>query len=708
MTRNSKTVSVLRRTMLMFVLGTLVGVLLDRLFPLPVPTELEHSVEVVDATGERLRLYTTQDGYWRLPAWPAELDSRFLKLLLAYEDHRFYTHLGVDPLALGRALGQALTSGRFVSGGSTLTMQTVRLLQPRPRTLRTKLIEILRALQLERHLSKEQILGLYLTLAPYGGNLQGVRAASLFYFGKEPSFLTLAEAALLVALPQAPEARRPDRAPARAQAARAAVLQRLTAAGLIDRGEAARAALEPLPQGRRPTPRLAPHLSDRLRAAHPALSRLQTTLNGPLQHSIEALLRRHQGRQAAEITLATLVLDHRTGAVRAYVGSADYFATQVDMVRAIRSPGSTLKPFVYGLAFDAAMIHPETLIFDRPGAVQGYAPGNFDHRYQGEIRIREALRTSRNIPAIKVLERLGVETLLQRLSAVGVKLHLPKQVTHPGLPVVLGGVGIRLEDLVRLYGGLAMQGSMHDLHFLKFGRLGARNGSPSTGPQPAHTESSIVSPTAAWYLTDILIESPTPPGFVTDHRRIAFKTGTSYGFRDAWAVGYDANHTVGVWVGRPDNGYTANLSGLKSAVPVLFEIFDLLPDPGLLLRYGPPPGALLVQNEALPVSLRHFDMPLELEPLRPIDGGRLRILYPPGNVLVELTGGPNASLHLETRGGQAPLYLLVNGRPVAHSDDRHVLNWVPETDGAVQLTVLDARGRSDQVRVQVRHTGGSL
>ena len=664
--------------------------LLDQLFPPPLPTNLETSVEVLDAASERLRLYTTRDGYWRLPVRPTDVDPRFLALLLAYEDQRFYHHPGVDPLALLRALGQALGAGRFVSGGSTLTMQTVRLLRPRPRTLAVKLVELLRALQIERRLTKAQILGLYLTLAPYGGNLQGVRAASLFYFGKEPTFLTLAEAALLVALPQSPEARRPDRAPDRARQARAAVLGRLAAAGRVDLTDAARAAAEPLPQRRQPTPRIAPHLADRLRAAHPGLTSIRTTLRAPLQRGIEALLTRHQADQAPGITLAALVLDNHSGAVRAYVGSADYFATrfpgQVDMVRAIRSPGSTLKPFVYGLAFDAGIIHPETLIFDRPGPVSGYAPGNFDHRYQGEIRIREALWASRNIPAIKVLDRLGAATLMRRLGAVGVVLHLPERVTRPGLPIVLGGVGIRLEDLTRLYAGLAAGGVMH--------------GSEALEPRPNRT---LLSPTAAWYLTDILAESPPPTGFVAGHRQVAFKTGTSYGFRDAWALGYDAEHTVGVWVGRPDNGYTARLSGLQSAVPVLLEIFDMLPNAGLApLLQERPPGVRMVQNGDLPLRLRHFDSPPRSASLRPASGDAPHILYPPQGALVELERGMGTAVQVQTRGGQAPFHLLVDGRPVVSGSDRHGLAWVPEADGAVRLTVLDARGRSDQVRLRVR------
>jgi penicillin-binding protein 1C len=674
--------------------------LLDGLCPPAVPADLETSVEVLDAAGGRLRLYTTSDGYWRLPVHPADLDPRYLRMLLDYEDHRFYQHPGVDPLAIVRALGQALLHGHFVSGGSTLTMQTVRLLEPRPRTLTSKLIEVLRALQLEWHLSKDRILSLYLTLAPYGGNIQGVRAASLLYFGKEPAFLTLAEAALLVALPQSPEARRPDRAPSRARQARDAVLARLAAAGLVSSADAALATTRPVPRRRLPTPFFAPHLADRLRAAHPGRDTLRTTLDGILQRQVEALLAREQGREARGVTLAALVLDNQSGEVRAYVGSADYFATrfpgQLDMVRAVRSPGSTLKPFVYGLALEAGLIHPETLIFDRPGPVDGYAPGNFDHRYQGEIHIREALWGSRNIPAIKVLDRLGPETLTRRLAAAGAHLHFPAQVARPGLPVALGGVGISLEDLTRLYAGLAEGGRMRAWRVLR-GKDG----------EPSGATARLLSPAAAWYVTDILAESPPPEGFVAGHRQVAFKTGTSYGFRDAWAIGYDAGHTVGIWLGRPDNGYTAGLSGLRSAVPVLLEVLDLLPRAGLapLLRERPA-GVLVARNGDLPPALRHFDAPSVPPLVHATAGEGPRILYPPAGVLVEVGGAACPVLHLETRGGQPPFHLLVDGRPVASVEDRQALTWMPDRDGAVCLTVLDARGRADRVRLRVRRLEG--
>lgn len=672
-----------------------VVLLLDRAFPPPMAIDA-HSVEVLDASGERLRLYTTADGFWRLPADPGAVDPGFLELLLAFEDKRFAVHAGIDPLALGRALGQALRQGRFVSGGSTLTMQTVRLLRPRPRTLGVKLLEMACALQLERRLTKGEILGLYLTLAPYGGNIQGVRAASLFYFGKEPSFLTLAEAALLVALPQSPERRRPDRHPRQARRARDAVLERLVRSGAIAAAAAATAMAEPVPRRRHATPRLAPHLADRLRARQPRQGSIRTSLDGRLQRKLEALIGRHQVGQGEGITLAAVILDNRDASVRAYVGSGDYFGRrfpgQVDMVRALRSPGSALKPFVYGLGFDAGFLHPETLIADRPGAVGGYAPDNFDHRYRGEVSVREALRSSRNIPAIKVLQRLGPERLVDALERSGVELRLPGAVRRAGLPVALGGAGISLEELTMLYGALAHGGEVRQPRLL--------------AGHESMSARRLLSATAAWYLTDILRGSPLPGGFVPGEGRIAFKTGTSYGFRDAWAVGYDAGHTAGVWIGRPDGGYTPGLSGLHAAVPVLLELFDLLPAAGLapLLRRRPA-DLLLVENPELPAALRRFGAlsPAAAAPLSR-RGGPL-IAYPPEGSLVELAGEAGAAVQLQAAGGEPPFHWLVNGRYFATETHGKTLQWTPAVFGSTRLTVIDSRGRSHSVGFRVQRSG---
>ncbi len=668
---------------------------IDSLFPLPETPRLSYSVEVQDSDGEPLRLYTTAKGYWRLPIRDVIPDRRFLDMLLAYEDKRFKQHTGVDPLALGRAAWQALSQGRIVSGASTITMQTVRLLEPRPRTLATKLVEMGRAWQLEQRLDKGAILDLYLDLAPYGGNLQGVRAASLFYFGKEPVHLSVAEAALLVALPQSPESRRPDRFPEQARHARDTVLLRMLEIGAISVHEAERASTQPIPKSRRSTPFLAPHLTDRLRQQWPTARVVRTTLDGRLQRRLEQRFRRVQHRYAQGVTLAALVVHNASGEVRAYVGSGGYFGEhfpgQVDMVQAVRSPGSVLKPFIYGQGFEQGIIHPDTLINDGPGSINGYAPQNFDGEFRGEMLVREALATSRNLPAVRLLHRLGPVQFTRQLESAGVTLRLPGALKRPGLPIALGGVGVTLEDLVTLYAAIANGGEARRLRF----------GQDASGPSPAR----LLSPAAAWYLTDILSQSPLPSGTLRSTDHLAFKTGTSYGYRDAWALGFNADFTVGVWVGRPDGGYTAGLSGLVTAVPLLFEAFGLLPRSGVrkLLKQRPP-NVLLATNSGLPPTLRRFD------PDRRTAGERTRVLstgpsirYPTNGSLVELA--EEGSIQVEVRGGVLPYHWLINSRYIASSKQSSQYVWHPRTDGPVAISVMDSKGRSARVGFVVQGSG---
>jgi penicillin-binding protein 1C len=667
---------------------------LDRRFPPPSGQGLDYSPEVLGREGKRLRLFTTPEGFWRLPSAAVTLDSRYLAMLLAYEDHRFYGHGGVDFLALGRALGQALGQGRFVSGASTLTMQTVRLLEPRERTLGAKLTELVQAWQLERRLDKDSILGLYLDLAPYGGNLQGVRAASLFYFGKEPERLSTAETALLVALPQSPETRRPDRFPDQARRARDAVLARMVGAGVISETDAALARAQPVPGLRRTAPFLAPQLTDEVRRLAPHSRRVRTTLDTDLQQRLEERLRGVQSTLAPGLTLAVLVVDNHSAEIRGYLASGDYFGEdfpgKVDMVQAVRSPGSALKPFIYGLGFDEGIIHPQTLIADRPGPVSGYAPQNFDGLYRGEMRVRDALATSRNLPAVQVLDRIGPVRFAGRLQSAGVRLRLPDDVERPGLPIALGGVGVTLQDLVTLYAAIADGGRARSLRLLQ--------------DEPAQDPTRLVSPASAWYLTEILSGSPLPPGHVRRADPVAFKTGTSYGFRDAWAIGLGADHTVGVWVGRPDNGYTPRLSGLTVAVPVLLEVFDLLDASGVhALLNVRPPGVLLASTGELPPALRHFDR------IARSGGARSAaatpgpsIEYPPDGSVIELEGDGQGSVLLEARGGELPYHWLVDGRYTATSAQERRLTWRPRVEGPVTVSVVDAKGRSARVGFSVR------
>jgi len=638
-----------------------------------------------------LRPYATADGRWRLPAKIDSVDPRYLDVLCAFEDKRFRDHAGVDPIALLRAAWQLGHNGRIVSGGSTLTMQVARLLEPRgERSVGAKLRQIVRAIELERALGKDDVLALYLSLAPYGGNLEGIRAASLSYLGKEPRRLTLGEAALLVALPQSPEARRPDRAPELARVARDRVLDRVAAAGLYPPPEIERAKAEPVPNARKPMPTLAPHSADAAIAALPAAKFHQLTIDAVWQKSLQELARERARLIGSDISVAILAVDHASGEVLARVASAGYFdmrrAGQVDMTQALRSPGSTLKPFIYGLGFEDGMIHPETLIEDRPVRYGAYAPENFDLNYQGTVTVRRALQMSLNVPAIAVLDKVGTSRLTARLGQAGASLVLPKG-EAPGLAMGLGGVGIKLSDLVMLYAGLARGGFV--LPLTERMVEGAE----------APAQRRLMEPVAAWYVGNVLLGSPPPENAAGG--RIAYKTGTSYGYRDAWAVGFDGRRTIGVWVGRPDGAPVPGLAGRVSAAPILFDAFARSGKPFTPLARAPK-GVLMAATPKLPLPLQRFrpnGVPTEDSEQAP------RIMFPPNGARLELAAGEGGRfdpMALKVTGGAQPLTVLVNGQPVTTASDQKTLFYAPDGPGFVRLTVMDARGKADSVVIRLQ------
>jgi penicillin-binding protein 1C len=660
--------------------------------PAPLGERLGYSTLVLDREGRLLRPYTTGEGRWRLPATRADVDPRMLAMLFAYEDKRFASHGGIDMVALGRAATQLLTSGRIVSGASTLTMQVARLLEPRAeRSFAAKLRQMVRAVEIERKLSKDRILALYLSLAPYGGNLEGVRAASLAYFGKEPRRLTLGEAALLVALPQSPELRRPDRSVEAARRARDRVLDRAAAAGVAPPDEIERAKLEPVPTGRRPMPMLAPQSADAVVADVPDRAIHRLTIDAALQRSLEELARDRARALGPDISVAIVAVDHGTGEILARVASSDYFdirrSGQVDMTQAIRSPGSTLKPFIYGLGFEDGLIHPESLIEDRPTRFGGYAPENFDLTFQGTVTVRRALQLSLNVPAVAVLDKVGASRFTARLAQAGGALVLPKG-EAPGLAMGLGGVGVSLMDLTALYAGIARLGTVVPL----------TERMAQTGEEPAPRR--LMEPVAAWYLGNILIGTPPPENAAGG--RIAFKTGTSYGYRDAWSVGFDGKRTIGVWVGRPDGAPVPGLIGRSAAAPILFDAFART---GRLIAPLPsgPPGTLIAANTRLPPTLQRF-RPTGLagessEPPPP------RIMFPPNGARIELASGADGkpeAVALKVVGGSGDLTVMVNGVPVEAAQGRRTLFFEPDGPGFVRLTVMDARGATDSVVVRLQ------
>ncbi len=660
--------------------------------PLPLEQAQKVSTSIIDRNGKLLRAYAMADGRWRLPVdAKTAVDPGYLKLLLAYEDRRFLSHRGVDPLALGRAAIQLMTRGHIVSGGSTITMQLARLMEPRrERSIYAKLRQMVRAIEIERQLSKDQILDLYLALAPFGGNLEGVRAASIAYFGKEPKRLSLAESALLVALPQSPETRRLDRYADVARVARDRVLERMVEEHLVSEDDAVQAKSVTVPRLRKPMPILAPHSSDTAMAAMKDTPVIKLTLDASLQKTLEALARDRAIAQGPNISVAMIAVDNESGDVLARVGSSDYFderrAGQVDMTRAVRSPGSTLKPFIYGLAFEDGFVHPESLIDDRPIRFGSYAPENFDMTFQGTVPVRKALQLSLNVPAIALLDRVGASRLSSRLKQAGGNLVLPKD-EAPGLAMGLGGVGVTLQDLAQLYVGLARLGTTKPLREIMTAK-------------DERDPMRLMDQAAAWQVGNVLIGTPPPENGV--HNRIAFKTGTSYGYRDAWSVGFDGRVTIGVWVGRPDGAPVAGLVGRTAAAPILFDAFARTGKiPAALPK--PPKGALLASNAKLPLPLRRFRPVGEL--VRTNGDQAPRIQFPLNGSRIDVdrsNNGQFSAMPVKIAGGVLPLTMLVNGISVGEIDSRRQRLVDPPGPGFARLTVIDATGAADTVVIRVQ------
>jgi penicillin-binding protein 1C len=662
--------------------------------PLPLAVARKVSTTIIDRNGKLLRAYAMADGRWRLPVdAKKDVDPSYIDLLLAYEDQRFREHGGVDPWALGRAAYQLVRSGHIVSGGSTITMQLARLMEEpaHHRSLSAKLRQIARAIEIERQLDKDQILNLYLALAPFGGNLEGIRAASIAYFGKEPKRLSLAEAALLVALPQSPETRRLDRYPERAREARDHVLDRMVSEHRVTADDAAQAKATPVPTLRKPMPILAPHSSDQAISTLKDEPVVKLTLDANLQKVLEPLARDRAIALGQNISVGIIAIDNATGDVLARVGSAGYFDAsrtgQVDMTRAVRSPGSTLKPFIYGLAFEDGFVHPESLIEDRPIRFGSYAPENFDLTYQGTVPVKRALQQSLNVPAIALLDRVGSSRLSARLKQAGANLVLPKE-EAPGLAMGLGGVGVTLQDLAMLYAGLPRLGSTKPLREIMDGGRDVRE------------TMRLMDPVAAWQVANVLMGTPPPENGVGG--RIAFKTGTSYGYRDAWSVGFDGRMTIGVWVGRPDGAPVPGLIGRAAAAPILFDAFartGKLPVP----LPKAPKGALIATNAKLPLPLRRFRAVGEL--VRTGGEQALHIQFPlnGSRIDVDRSDGPDgAVMPVRVAGGAVPMTVLVNGRSVGEIDGRRQRLIDPPGPGFARLTVIDAAGAADTVVVRIQ------
>jgi penicillin-binding protein 1C len=677
------TVPRITKTLILLLSVQVVLIALDAAFPPDMRRARESSPVAMDRNGVWLRALPVEDGRWRIRADLSRTDPSFVRRLIAVEDGRFWLHPGVDPLAVARATASAAVTGHARSGASTLTMQTARLLTPRPRTVPAKLVEMVRAVQLEARMSKREILALYLTLAPYGGNLEGVRAASLAYFAHEPESLTAGEQALLIALPQSPEVRRPDRRPAAAQATRAEVADKLVRARLFTPTQGEEAKAEPLP-GRTAFPALAWHIAGEAAARAPASqASVVTTLDAALQARLERLAADAAAAQGPEASAAILVIEVNGRAVRAAVGSAgrERAGGWIDMTRALRSPGSTLKPFIYGFAFDDGVAAPDTVIDDRQTRFADYQPENFDRVFHGRVTAREALLHSLNVPAVATLERIGPANFQSRLEASGATLVRPDTATkEAGLALALGGEGITLRDLALLYAALADGGVAKPLAWTEEEAARRRK---DGGVR-------LMREAAARSVLDILRETPAPEGrppsaLTRRGPRMAFKTGTSYGFRDAVSAGAVGGYVIVVWTGRADGGARGGLTGRDVALPLLFDAADAIDSPGAAPRPIAPRGA--------PKSLGQLARP---------DGDGPRLIFPPNGaaVRVEALGPKSRGLVLAATGETLRWYVSGEAVPIDPVAGRPV--WRPQSEGFYDVRAVDPSGREARARVRIR------
>ncbi|WMD21311.1 penicillin-binding protein 1C [Achromobacter seleniivolatilans] len=697
---------------------------LDRLYPLP-PIDSGGAAVVVAADGTPLRNYPSRDGIWRYPVKPDQVSKSYLDTLLTYEDRWFYWHPGVNPVALVRAGWQWATNRRIVSGGSTLTMQVARLIDPQlagkpSRSMSAKLRQAWRAVQLEMHYSKDEILSLYLTHAPMGGIVEGVEMGSRLWLGKPARDLSPAEAAMLTALPQAPSRLRPDRHPEAAQAARDKVLDRMAELGRWTPAEVADAKIETVIAPPLRARWLAPLAAQRLlqeaggkRTARRPGERpplVTSTLDADMQAAVERMLLDRVDALPPKVSMAVLVMDNDTLEVKAYAGSADFSddtrAAHVDMVRGVRSPGSTLKPFLYAQALDEGLIHSESLLMDAPMSFGGYAPGNFQAAFAGPISVAQALQRSLNVPAVDLLDRVGPVNFASMMLSGGVRLRLPAG-ADPNLSLILGGGGTTLEELVGAYRALAR---------------GGISGRPRLRAEQPKVESRMMSAGAAWIVRDILEGGghPDRPFYQSGSpaRQLAWKTGTSFGFRDAWAVGVTDRWTIGVWVGRPDGTPNPGFFGANVAAPLLQDIVAALPEGAQIVRSRPetvqaavtcwPLGykqgsgqsglcpeqrAAWVLNETAPPSFAGYADATQ-GPLRL--GGVAN-----GSVLRPVPGSQQVALDVDVQGAEGEVWWMLDGRVVNHGASGHPFKLVLAQDGRYTLTVMDTQGRHDRVVFEI-------
>lgn len=638
---------------------------LDYIFPLNLKRFEDTSTVILSRDLTPFHVFQTTDEKWRIKTEVQDVSPLYIQTLILREDKHFWHHMGVNPVSLIRAVYQRLRWGKYVSGGSTLTMQTVRLLEPRPRTIVSKVKECFRAMQLEWHFNKRDILNMYLTLTPLGSNIEGVNAGAMIYFNKNAKELNAQEAAFLVALSQSPTKLRSNKYAHLAFNARNRILDLMRNQKLITQAEFNFAQQTQVPHNQFNVPREAPQLAWRLKSQHPKQDKIVSTIDLSLQKHIKTILE-HYGRFIpSKANAAIFVIDHSENEAVAYVASRDFFNSekgQIDYIRAWRSPGSTLKPFIYAMAFDLGITQPESYILDDKRRFGAYLPRNFDKDIHGVVQVKDALAMSLNIPAVALLNEMGVLRFLGKLKQVGIEPKFPQSMDAPSLASALGGLGMTLEQLVELYAALAHEGTLIPLQYIK---------APSN--KEAHY---LFSPWAARQVTDILAQG--------QQRRISVKTGTSYGHRDALAIGYDSQYVVGVWIGAPDGSPLPGTTGTSHAVPLLNNVFKALPVTHLALAPEKP----------LTFQLRKQQLKrAELYKEKPA------LMFPVHESVVEFS---QKAIPLSVSGGKRPYMWLIDDELVVSQHWQQNYFWTPPKPGYYRLVVVDANGQRDGANIEIR------
>lgn len=612
-----------------------------------------------DRNGEVLHIGSVEDGRIRLQADLDRIDPDYITALVAIEDQRFYRHIGVDPLAIGRAIKSNFSAGEIVSGASTLTQQLGRQYKPRPRTLPTKLIEAVEAVRLDLRMSKSEQLERYLSRISYGSNIEGIEAASRIWLGKSPRYLSPDEIALLLALPQSPEARRPDRNPLAAKAGRDLILDRMVRGGLLDADVARIAKAQAVPTGKHVLP-------NRDILAHQTLGDGISTLDAREQARVARHLNDWTRKQPTPVNAAAMIVHVPTRTVRALVGTGarDHAGGWIDMTDRVRSPGSTLKPFIYAMARDDGALSLDSDVRDAPTRFGSYRPENFTRRYHGTVTIREALQHSLNVPAVTALNEVGANRFRAALLAAGPKARgRVGDTTGEGLALALGGTGLSARDLAVLYTALGHGGEAGPLRF------------KADAPQ-GDTYRLLTKDTADAVL-DAMRGAPVPKGFanMSGAGRIAYKTGTSYGFRDSWAAGLAGDYAVIVWTGRPDGAPRPGATGRGSSAPLLFDIAAPFAD---VRRDG--------FSQDAPSALKTVASQTDNGPI---------ILFPSSGTEV-LHSDRGLSISVDS---ELPVQLFVSGLPIPRSGGLAV--WTPDAPGFYRVSAVDTKGRSTNADIRV-------